>query len=89
MIKRKLESRPFIGAEVQKRKEKQVQKIGFTKLKILEYVFIRRCKILQGTALTGSTQPKNATDLLQFVSKLQIACQFHQVATSLLRSGLL
>ena len=41
---------------------------------------------------------KNATDLLQVVNltnslqlanKLQQACQFHQVATSLLRSGLL
>ena len=41
---------------------------------------------------------KNATDLLQVVSltnslqlvnKLQQACQFHQVATSLLKSGLL
>ena len=41
---------------------------------------------------------KNATDVLQvvnftgsfqLVNKLQQACQFHQVATSLLKSGLL
>ena len=30
-----------------------------------------------------------STGLLQLVNKLQQACQFHQVATSLLKSGLL
>ena len=34
-------------------------------------------------------QVVNFTGLLQFVNKLQQACQFHQVATSLLKSGLL
>ena len=46
----------------------------------------------------NSCTAKNATDLLQVVSftgllqlvdKLQQPCQFHQVATSLLKSGLL
>ena len=35
------------------------------------------------------TQPKNATDLSQVVGKLQQTCQFHQVATNLLKSALL
>ena len=34
-------------------------------------------------------QVVNFTALLQLVNKLQQACQFHQVATSLLKSGLL
>ena len=41
-----------------------------------------------------TTQPHllqvvNFTDLLQLVNKLQQACQFHQVVTDLLKSGLL
>ena len=38
---------------------------------------------------TGSLQIVNFTGLLQVVNKLQQACQFYQIATSLLRSGLL
>ena len=38
---------------------------------------------------TELLQVVNFTGLLQLVNKLQQACQFHQVATSLLRSGLL
>ena len=43
----------------------------------------------KGKNATDLLQFVNFTELLQFVSKLQQACQFHQVATSLLRSGLL
>ena len=38
---------------------------------------------------TDLLQVVNLTNSLQLVNKLQQACQFHQVATSLLRSGLL
>ena len=38
---------------------------------------------------TGLLQVVNFTNLLQLVNKLQQACQFYQVATSLLKSGLL
>ena len=38
---------------------------------------------------TDLWQVVNFTGLLQLVNKLQQACQFHQVATSLLKSGLL
>ena len=38
---------------------------------------------------TGLLQVVNFTGLLQLVDKLQQACQFYQVATSLLKSGLL
>ena len=34
-------------------------------------------------------QVVNFTGLLQFVSKFQQTCQFHQVATSVLKPGLL
>ena len=36
---------------------------------------------------TNLLQVDNFTGLLQLVNKLQQACQFYQVATSLLRSG--
>ena len=38
---------------------------------------------------TDLLQVVNYTGLLQLVNKLQQTCQFHQVATSLLRSSLL
>ena len=38
---------------------------------------------------TDLLQVVNFTGLLQLVDKLQQPCQFHQVATSLLKSGLL
>ena len=38
---------------------------------------------------TDLLQVVNFTGLFQLVNKLQQTCQFHQVATSLLKSGLL
>ena len=43
----------------------------------------------KGKNATDLLQVVNFTELLQFVNKLQQACQFHQVATTLLRLGLL
>ena len=47
------------------------------------------CGIRHSQNVTDLLQVVNFTDLLQLVNKLQQACQFHQVATSLLKSGLL
>ena len=55
-----------------------------------EYMNIQpRSPCYTAKSATDLLQVDYFTGLLQLVNKLQQACQFHQVATSLLKSGLL
>ena len=49
----------------------------------------RTYKVCTAKNATDLLQVVNFTDLFQLVNKLQQTCQFYQVATSLLKSGLL
>ena len=85
----------------QKKNPQSTAEIPFFKhvcIKKLSATYIVLQVAAKNTQLNLSHTPKNAmdllqvvnfTNLLQLVNKLQQACQFHQVAISLLRSGLL